>query len=121
MFGLLGIACDQIYLKGLQDRNLDYFKLARYYYPFDKELIVTRALTLIRSQVVDKITYDALKDALSYDPYSIEMLGMYIQYANVYGSKEDTIKSYKLLKQIGLNSNNLKQLNSLNIPILKGL
>lgn len=76
---------------------------------------------LIRNRIIDKQTYEALKQALYYDPYSIEMLGMYVQYANIYGTKIETIMAYNTLKQIGSNTNNYKELKKLNLPILKGL
>lgn len=106
---------------GLQQKELSYFKLARYFFPFDKEIAVSDAIVSIRSRINTKDTYQALKKALKYDPYSIEMLSMYIQFANIYGSKSETRDSYLILKQIGPNTNNFKELTKLNLPNLKGL
>lgn len=117
----MGIVGDHIYLEAIQKQEFSYFKLARHFFPYDKEISVAEGLALIRNRVVDKNTYDALKEALKTDPYSIEMLAMYVQYANKYGTPEETINAFKILKQIGHNSNNFKQLKNLNLPILKGL
>lgn len=112
---------DYIYLKGLQDAEISYFRLARIFFPYDRDIIITEGLSLIRGKVNNEQTYKALKYALKYDPYSIEMLGMYLQFANIFGTKLETINSYKILKQIGPNTNVLKEINKLNLSNLKGL
>lgn len=120
----MGILADHVFLKGLNTAELAYLKLAGYFFPFEKELLVSQGLSLIRNRITDKITYDALKDALKYDPYSIEMLAMYIQYANAYGKPDEVIKSYKILRQIGSNTNSFKEFEKTtkpHLPILKGL
>lgn len=102
----------------MQQGEFAYFRLAKYFFPFDKEILVSEALSLIRSKIHNEITYRALKEALKYDPYSIEMLGMYIQFENAYGDKEQAKKNFQLLKKIGLNTNTFKQLKQL--PTMKG-
>ena len=102
----------------MKDGEVGYIKSARFLFPFDKELLVSEALLNIRSKRTDKNTYYLLKAALYYDPYSIEMLGMYIQFENAYGSKEKAQNSFNLLKQIGSNTNTFKQLK--NLPTMKG-
>ena len=55
----------------------------------------------------------SLNEALHYDPYSMEMLGAYTQYANYYGNKTEAAIAYKRLEKIGPNSNALKELRKL--------
>lgn len=118
MTALIG---DQIYLLGLKENELAYFKLSKRIFPFDKEIITGQALTLIRNRIINEQVYFALKDALKYDPYSVEMLGMYIQYANMTRNKNEASMSFKKLQKIAPNSNVLKELEKLNYKeILKG-
>lgn len=109
----MGIIGDHIYLKALQDHELSYFKLSKYFFPFDKEILVSEGLMLIRNKINNETTYKALKDALRYDPYSIEMLSMQVQFENAYGDKNKAKQMFNLLKQIGSNTNTFKELKKL--------
>lgn len=102
---------DQIYLKGLKEGEIAYFKLSKDIFPFDKEIIVAEALTFIRNKIVNEKVNLSLKEALKYDPYSAEMLGMYVQYANHFGNKKEANSSFVLLKKISPNSNAVKELS----------
>lgn len=107
-------AGDQIYLLGLREGEISYFRLAIKIYPFDKEIVTSEALVLIRNKIVEEKTYLALQKALKYDPYSVEMLGMYIQYAAMIGNKNEASISFKILEKIAINSNVLKELKRIN-------
>lgn len=97
----------------MHQQELSYFRLSKQLFPFDKDIIVSEALSLVRSGIHTEHTFKALKEALKYDPYSIEMLGMYIQFENAYGNKEEAKKAFNRLKQIGINTNIFKQLKQL--------
>lgn len=73
-------------------------------FPFDKEILVSEALFLIRNKIVNEYVYRMIQEALYYDPYSVEILGMHIQYAEHFKNKNEAKKSFKLLKQISPNS-----------------
>ena len=103
-FAILSINADQLYIKALKQHDLNYLKLAGELFPFDKELATAYAFSLIRSKIINDQVYYVLKDALRYDPYSVEMLGMYIQYENIYGKKDEVPKLMKLLIKISPNS-----------------
>lgn len=93
-----------------------YVKSAKFLFWFDKDIAVSEALLLIRNNVTNKQTYFLLKEALVYDPYSAEMLGMYVQYANIYGNKNEAIIAFNTMKKIVPNSNSFKKLQA----IMKG-
>ncbi len=103
-----------MYLKGLKDNDISYFRAAKFIFPFEKDILVGEALVYLRSKIVGEQVYSSLKDALVYDPYSAEMLGMYIQYANYYGNKNEAKLAYKKLERIAPNSNVLKELRKIN-------
>lgn len=94
-----------------------YAKSARYLFPFDKEILVGEALATVRnSQNVNNYTYMLLKEALIYDPYSAEILGMYTQYAEIFKNRNEAILAFNTMKKIVPNSNSFKQLQT----IMKG-
>lgn len=90
-----------------------YIKSARYLFPFEKEILVSEALILIRNKINGKAVYLNLKEALEYDPYSAEMLGMYTQYAAIFGNKNEATIAYNTMKKIVPNSNSFKQLQQI--------
>lgn len=108
--GILGMVSDQLYLHGLKTGELGYIKSAKYLFPFEKDILVSEALLLIRNKINNKNVYFELKEALKYDPYSAEMLGMYTQYAAIYGNKNDAVIAFNTMKKIAQNSNSFKQL-----------
>ena len=113
-FGIFGIVSDQLYLKALKSGELAYLKSAKYLFPFDREILVSEALLLIRNKIDDKpLVYKTLKDALYYDPYSAEMLGMYVQYAAIFGNRNEATIAYNTMKKIVPNSNSFKQLKQI--------
>lgn len=75
--------------------------------------MVSEALFLIRNKIVNEYTYKTLKEALIYDPYSVEMLGMYVQYANIYKNRNEALIAFNKLKIIAHNSNILKELEKI--------
>lgn len=99
----------------MKEGELTYFKLSRDFFPFEKEILVSEALYSIRSKLVTERVYLALKDALKYDPYSIEMLGMYIQYANKYNDKKDALLSYQRLQKIAPDGTTIKKLAGIGV------
>ena len=110
---MMGIFADQIYLKGLQDNEITYFKLSRTIFPYDKEIITSEALSYIRNKIVNEKVYPVLKEALKNDPYSVEMLGMYVQYAKALNDPKEAEISYSKLKQISPNM--IKKLASVGV------
>lgn len=105
-FGIVGILADQFYLKGIHHSDLLSLFIAKNIFPFEKELIVGPALLYTQSQIVTVEAKDEIKSALSYDPYSVQLLSMDTQYKRIF--KEEYLTSFKLLKQISPNSKTTK-------------
>ena len=97
----------------MQYGELSYFKLAKYFFPFDKEIVVAEATALVRNKVFNEYTHKALEDAMRYDPYSIELLGIYVQFENSYGNKNKARILFNRMKKIGSNTNSFKELQRL--------
>ena len=109
-FGILGIVGDQFYLKGLKTGNIEYFKFASILFPYEKELAIGYVEAKLKVQLLDK----DIKEALKYDPYSVQLLGMYAQYENYFGNKNDARIALKQLEKISPNSNMLKEIKKVN-------
>lgn len=97
-------------MQGAKEGDLAYIKAAKLVFPFDKELLVSEALVSIRNKIVNDKIYFVLKEALKYDPYSVEILVMYIQYALINNNINEARIEYQKLKQISPNSNSFKEL-----------
>lgn len=109
-FGILGITADQFYLNGVKTRNLFDLKISKAVFPFDRELLVSEALFLIRNQIFINETFGILKEALKYDPNSVEILNIYVQYEYNYGNKQIALITLSKIKKIAPNNNIIKQL-----------
>lgn len=90
-----------------------YIKVARTIFHFDREFLISEAIFLIRNNIVNEYSYITLKEALKYDPYSVEMLGMYAQYAMIYKNGNEALISFNKLKMIAPNSNIVKELEKI--------
>ena len=115
--GIFGIIGDQVYLKGIQQGNLLKLEVARYLFPFEREILIGPAQLYFRNKLATKETLNIYKDVLTYDPYSVQFLGVYIQLEYHYGNKNEALTAYKKLKLIAPNSNVLKRINE----TMKGL
>lgn len=114
-FALLGVAGDQLYLKGLKERNILPFELAAFVFPFDKDILIGPSEFRITNKILDENTYRTLKEQIKYDPNSPRLLGMYMQYAAYFGNINDAQMSFKKLEIIAPNSNVLKAVKKINI------
>lgn len=117
--GSLGILADQSYLKGLKENNVEYHHLAKTLFPFDRAILTGKADFFIKFQIINVSAYEAVIEALNYDPYSANLTFMHAQYAFIFNNKNEASLSYKRLKQIIPNSKSLKNIEQL--PIMKGL
>ena len=80
--------------------------IAKNIFPFEKEILVGPATLFASSQIITVEAKDEIKDALRYDPYSVQLNGIYIQYALIFKDKYD--REFELLKKISPNSNMTK-------------
>jgi hypothetical protein len=115
--GLFGILGDWVYLKGIQQGNFVKLEVARYLFPFEREILIGPAQLQFRQQTIDTNSLALYKEILTYDPYSVQFLGVYVQLEYLYGNKNEAKLAYKKLKLIAPNSNVLKRINE----TMKGL
>ena len=80
--------------------------VAKNVFPFEKEILVGPGTLYTTSQVITVEAKDEIKDSLKYDPYSVQLNGVYIQYALIFKDKYDL--EFELLKKISPNSNMTK-------------
>lgn len=109
-FGITGIIADQAYLNGYRTGQIFYLMISKYLFPFEREILVSEALWKIRNKLFDNNTYLLLKDALKYDPYSAEMLLIYVQYEHNFNNKNEEQISFNKLKRISPNHPMMKEL-----------
>ncbi len=112
--GLLGIWGDQLYLQGLKQNNFLKFQVASYIFPFEREILIGPAQFYFRNKLADLKIY---KEAIDYDPYSVQFLGVYTQLEYLAGNKNEAIIAKRKLERIAPNANVLKQIKEL----MKGL
>lgn len=79
------------------------FKLAYKWFPFERNILIGEADFYSKVQIINKQSYDAVKKALYYDPYSPQLLGLEFQYAFIFGENETVYNSFQLLKKIAPN------------------
>ena len=115
--GIFGLIGDQIYLIGLKEQNFIKLDVARYFFPFEREILIGPAQLYFQNKILDNWSLYYYKEALKYDPYSAQFLGVYIQLLYLTGNKNEASISKQKLKQIAPNSNVLKQINE----TMKGL
>ena len=115
--GLFGILGDWVYLKGIQQGNLVKLEVARYLFPFEREILIGPGQLQFRQQTIDTNSLALYKEILTYDPYSVQFLGVYVQLEYLYGNKNEAKMAYQKLKLIAPNSNVLKRINE----TMKGL
>ena len=113
----MGLAADQFYLKGLKESDLIKLEVARHIFPFEREILIGPAQFYFREKIADANSIAVYKNALSYDPYSVQFLGVYTQLEYLYGNKNEALVAYRKLKLIAPNSNVLKRINE----TMKGL
>jgi hypothetical protein len=109
-FGITGIIADQAYLKGYKTGQMIYAAFAKFLFPFEREILVAQALWKIRNKIFDDETYILLKDALKYDPYSAEMLLIYVQYEHNLHNKNEEQIAFNKLKRISPHHPMMKEL-----------
>ena len=110
-FSILGIAADQIYLKGLTQRNLIKLEAARLIFPYEREINIGPAQLNFINRKIDQNALQTYKDALYYDSYSIQFLGVVTQIEFLIGNKNEALIYKQKLEKIGPNSNILKTIN----------
>ena len=111
--GVLGLIGDNLFLNGLLTRNLDKIIQARDVFPFERDILVGPAQFYSREKLVDTKTLYYFRDALTYDPYSVQFLSVYgqLQILNKNGNEVLIVKNR--LEKIAPNSNGLKRINDL--------
>ena len=92
-------------------------EVAHYFFPFEREILIGPAQFYFREKLIDDRSLFLYKEALSYDPYSAQFLGVYIQLEYLTGNKNEALIAMQKLKRIAPNSNVLKRINEL----MKGL
>lgn len=94
-------------------RNLDKIIQARDVFPFERDILVGPAQFYSREKLVDTKTLYYFRDALTYDPYSVQFLSVYgqLQILNKNGNEVLIVKNR--LEKIAPNSNGLKRINDL--------
>jgi len=107
---LLGITADQFYLHALKTNDLYYYQLAKILFPFEKELLVGEAHAYINFKIVNEKSLKSIETALIYDPYSAEMLSVYMQYSYILGDKNKAVSSFYKLKRISPNAPIIQEL-----------
>lgn len=108
---------DQLYLKGLYNRDLLKLEVATYFFPFDKDILIGPAQYYFIERTINDKALAAYKDAVYYDPYSVQFLGVHAQIQYLAGNKNEALIAKQKLQQIAPNSNILKRINE----ITKGL
>ena len=108
--GLMVIVGDQIYLKGIYQKDLVKLETAKFLFPFEREILISPAQFYFREKVLNYIAY---KEALRYDPYSVQFLGVIIQLDYLYGNKNEALINKQKLQRIAPNSNVLKRINDM--------
>lgn len=101
---------DQLYLKGLKKNNLDLITKASQIFPFDRDLLVGPAQYYFKNRLIDNNAIHIYKDALKYDPYSVQFLGVYGQLEFLYGNKNKALIVKNTLDKIAPNSNAYKRI-----------
>lgn len=81
---------------------------AKFIFPFEREILIGPAQLHFSQKIADR---DIYKEALKYDPYSVQFLGIHIQLEYRYGNKNEALSAYRKLKLIAPNSNVLKRIN----------
>jgi hypothetical protein len=104
----LGFVSDWNYLQGLKTNDIDKFILAKKLFPFEKAILTGEAEAYIRSGTVNFKTYNALNLAFYYDPYSIRLYSIRMQYAFVLKDYETAVNDFNQLRILAPN-----------IPIIK--
>lgn len=100
-----------MYLKGLLERDISKLELAKTLFPFEREILIGPAQLHHGLKFIDDNTLGYYKEALKYDPYSIQFLGVYIQLGYALGNKNEALMNKQKLKMIGPNSNVLRHIN----------
>lgn len=111
---MLGIAADQIYLKGIKTNQIELFRQALKLFPFEKDILIGHAQANLNHHILNRQVKDFIKEALIYDPYSIQFLAMLFQYERALGNENDAAMTLKKLQMVGSNS-------SLYHKLMKGL
>jgi hypothetical protein len=86
--------------------------VATYFFPFEREILIGPAQFYFREKIANANSVSVYKDALKYDPYSIQFLGVAIQLDYIYGNKNEALIGKQKLQKIGPNSKVLKQINA---------
>lgn len=111
--GILGLVSDQFYLKALKENDLFRLEVAKEIFPFERDILIGPAQFYFRNQIVDNKTLDHMRQALYYDPYSVQFLGAYIQLEYLNHNKNEALIAKRRLEKIAPNSNVLKKINDL--------
>lgn len=98
--GILGVIADQYYLKGIKSNYLNNFDIAYKLFPFERSLVIGKTETFIKFKIVNSNSFEEVKKAVRYDPYSIEFLSFQLQNAFVFGDKKIASQSFKTLKTL---------------------
>lgn len=76
-------------------------------------MLVGPAQYYSRNRVIDDKSLYYLRDALKYDPYSVQFLGIYGQLEFFYRNKNNALMVKHTLEKIAPNSNAYKRINDL--------
>lgn len=94
-----------------------YLNVSKTLFPFERDILVGPAQFFYKYKIANKEAIEVYKDALKYDPYSVQFLGVYSQLEFLIGNKNEALIAKQTLEKIAPNSNATKRINDM----MKGL
>ena len=113
----MGIVGDWNYLQGLKTNDPYYFKLANKLFPFDKNILTGEAEINLKNGVINLDTYRTLNFAFYYDPYSIRLFSIRMQYAFILGDNVTGTSDFNRLKIIAPSLPIIQQMVKINTKV----
>jgi len=80
-------------------------------FPFEREILIGPAQFYFANKIATKEGFDLYKEALDYDPYSIQFLGAVTQIEYLMNNRNEAQIHKQKLEKIGPNSKVLKKIN----------
>lgn len=98
--GLVAATGDWLYLQGIKRNDLEFFKLAKKIFPFDRNLIIVEAEYYLHNKIVNKEGLISINEALKTDMYSSRLWNMQMQYSSVLGDRQLAAYSFQKLYKL---------------------
>lgn len=84
----------------MREDDVTYLRLSRSVFPFEKEIVVGYANFFISKGIITLEAMNEIKYALKYDPYSVRLLGVYCQYLDTFGNRNEALKIFNKMELI---------------------